>query len=57
MAHDLILLRHGRSEWNDKNLFTGWYDCPLNEAGRDEARRAASCWPPPACCLPRCIPP
>ncbi len=41
MAHDLILLRHGRSEWNDKNLFTGWYDCPLNEAGRAEARRAA----------------
>ena len=41
MAHDLILLRHGRSEWNDKNLFTGWYDCPLNESGRDEARRAA----------------
>ena len=41
MAHDLILLRHGRSEWNDKNLFTGWHDCPLNEAGRAEARRAA----------------
>ena len=41
MAHDLILLRHGRSEWNDKNLFTGWYDCPLNDAGRTEARRAA----------------
>ena len=41
MAHDLILLRHGRSEWNDKNLFTGWYDCPLNDAGRAEARRAA----------------
>ena len=41
MAHDLILLRHGRSEWNDKNLFTGWYDCGLNDAGRAEARRAA----------------
>ena len=41
MAHDLILLRHGRSEWNDKNLFTGWYDCGLNEAGRAEAHRAA----------------
>ena len=41
MAHDLILLRHGRSEWNDKNLFTGWYDCPLDDAGRAEARRAA----------------
>ena len=41
MAHDLILLRHGRSAWNDKNLFTGWYDCGLNEAGRAEALRAA----------------
>ncbi len=41
MAHDLILLRHGRSEWNDKNLFTGWHDCPLDDTGRAEARRAA----------------
>ena len=41
MAHDLILLRHGRSTWNDKNLFTGWHDCPLNDRGRAEARRAA----------------
>ena len=41
MAHDLILLRHGRSTWNDKNLFTGWHDCALNDAGRAEARRAA----------------
>ena len=41
MAHDLILLRHGRSQWNDKNLFTGWHDCGLNEAGRSEARQAA----------------
>jgi len=38
---DLILLRHGRSEWNEKNLFTGWYDCPLIESGREEARAAA----------------
>ena len=41
MSHDLILLRHGRSEWNDRNLFTGWYDCPLNDAGRAEATQAA----------------
>ena len=41
MAHDLILLRHGRSEWNDRNLFTGWYDCALDASGRAEARRAA----------------
>jgi 2,3-bisphosphoglycerate-dependent phosphoglycerate mutase len=35
---DLILLRHGRSEWNELNLFTGWYDCDLIESGADEAR-------------------
>ncbi len=38
MAHTLVLLRHGQSEWNLKNLFTGWYDAPLTELGRDEAR-------------------
>ena len=36
----LVLLRHGRSEWNDKNLFTGWYDADLNDQGRSEAGRA-----------------
>ncbi len=40
MPHRLVLLRHGRSEWNDKNLFTGWYDADLNEAGLAEAARA-----------------
>ncbi|RMH87196.1 MAG: phosphoglyceromutase [Actinomyces sp.] len=39
--HTLICVRHGRSEWNERNLFTGWYDCPLIEAGRQEAHRAA----------------
>ena len=39
--YDLILVRHGRSEWNELNLFTGWYDCPLIEKGRAEARSAA----------------
>ncbi|MDN5755002.1 MAG: histidine phosphatase family protein, partial [Micrococcaceae bacterium] len=33
MTHTLILLRHGQSEWNEKNLFTGWYDVPLTEKG------------------------
>jgi len=37
---DLILLRHGRSEWNELNLFTGWYDCDLIEQGRVEASAA-----------------
>ncbi|MCM0622366.1 phosphoglyceromutase [Nocardioides bruguierae] len=35
----LILLRHGESEWNAKNLFTGWVDVDLNDKGRDEAVR------------------
>jgi 2,3-bisphosphoglycerate-dependent phosphoglycerate mutase len=33
----LILLRHGQSEWNKKNLFTGWIDIPLSEEGVEEA--------------------
>ncbi len=39
MSHTLILLRHGQSEWNEKNLFTGWYDVSLTEKGRAEAAR------------------
>ncbi len=35
----LILLRHGQSEWNEKNLFTGWVDVRLTELGRQEAQR------------------
>src|SRR6478609_99705 len=39
MTYKLILLRHGESEWNEKNLFTGWVDVPLNDKGRAEATR------------------
>ena len=35
----LILLRHGESEWNAKNLFTGWVDVDLTDTGRQEATR------------------
>jgi 2,3-bisphosphoglycerate-dependent phosphoglycerate mutase len=35
----LVLLRHGQSDWNAKNLFTGWVDVPLSETGEREARR------------------
>jgi 2,3-bisphosphoglycerate-dependent phosphoglycerate mutase len=35
----LILLRHGESDWNEKNLFTGWVDVDLTEKGRAEAVR------------------
>lgn len=37
MTSKLILLRHGESEWNAKNLFTGWVDVDLNEKGVREA--------------------
>jgi 2,3-bisphosphoglycerate-dependent phosphoglycerate mutase len=40
MAQTLILLRHGQSEWNEKNLFTGWVDVRLTEQGQKEAARA-----------------
>lgn len=35
----LILLRHGQSEWNASNQFTGWVDVRLTEKGREEAKR------------------
>ena len=40
-AYRLVLLRHGRSEWNAKNLFTGWVDVALDDTGRVEAARGA----------------
>jgi len=36
----LVLVRHGESEWNEKNLFTGWRDVALTANGIDEARAA-----------------
>ncbi len=38
--YKLILLRHGQSEWNKENRFTGWKDVPLSEQGTAEARKA-----------------
>ncbi|WP_122263659.1 phosphoglyceromutase [Ornithinimicrobium cerasi] len=38
--YTLVLLRHGESEWNAKNLFTGWVDVDLTEKGREEAVRS-----------------
>jgi len=40
MTYTLILLRHGNSDWNQKNLFTGWVDVRLSEQGVAEAKRA-----------------
>jgi 2,3-bisphosphoglycerate-dependent phosphoglycerate mutase len=39
MTYKLVLLRHGESQWNAMNLFTGWVDVPLSEKGVDEAKR------------------
>ncbi|MDQ0317017.1 2,3-bisphosphoglycerate-dependent phosphoglycerate mutase [Amorphus orientalis] len=36
----LVLVRHGQSEWNLKNLFTGWHDVGLTDTGRAEAKKA-----------------
>ena len=36
----LVLLRHGESQWNRENRFTGWYDVDLSEQGRKEAANA-----------------
>lgn len=36
----LVLVRHGESQWNLENRFTGWTDIALTDKGRDEARRA-----------------
>ena len=38
----LVLLRHGRSEWNLQNRFTGWEDVPLSPSGAEDARRAGA---------------
>ncbi|MDX2085611.1 MAG: 2,3-diphosphoglycerate-dependent phosphoglycerate mutase [Candidatus Melainabacteria bacterium] len=38
--HKLVLLRHGQSQWNLENRFTGWVDVDITEAGQAEARQA-----------------
>lgn len=38
--HKVVLMRHGESQWNLENRFTGWTDVDLTEAGRAQARRA-----------------
>ncbi|GAB7002863.1 phosphoglyceromutase [Nocardioides sp. AN3] len=42
MSYTLVLLRHGESEWNALNLFTGWVDVALTDKGRGEAVRAGT---------------
>ena len=38
--HKLVLLRHGQSQWNLENRFTGWHDVDLTDQGREEAKAA-----------------
>ncbi len=38
--HNVIIMRHGQSVWNESNLFTGWEDADLTETGRKEAKKA-----------------
>ena len=40
MTHQLVLIRHGESQWNKENRFTGWADVDLTEKGRSEATAA-----------------
>lgn len=42
MSGTLVLVRHGQSEWNLKNLFTGWRDPSLTELGHSEAKAAGA---------------
>ena len=42
MTYTLVLLRHGESDWNAKNLFTGCVDVPLSEKGRTEAENGGA---------------
>jgi len=36
-TYKIVMIRHGESEWNKANKFTGWYDCNLSEKGQSEA--------------------
>jgi 2,3-bisphosphoglycerate-dependent phosphoglycerate mutase len=38
--YTIVCVRHGESEWNKQNLFTGWHDADLSETGIEEAKNA-----------------
>lgn len=42
MSYRLVLVRHGESQWNNENRFTGWVDVDLSEKGRAEAKKAGA---------------
>jgi len=39
-TYKIVMVRHGESEWNQKNLFCGWYDALLSDKGKEEAKSA-----------------
>lgn len=39
-CYKIVLVRHGESEWNKTNQFSGWYDADLSELGLQEAKEA-----------------
>ena len=49
----LVLLRHGESEWNKENRFTGWTDVDLSAKGHEEAAEAGICYSAQASDHPR----
>ena len=53
----LILVRHGQSEWNLANRFTGWWDVDLTDKGVEEANAAGRLLARRACCRPSPSPP
>lgn len=54
---ELVFIRHGFSEWNAKNLFTGWRDVNLTERGVEEAKAAGkNYWMPVMNSISRLLP-
>jgi 2,3-bisphosphoglycerate-dependent phosphoglycerate mutase len=51
----LVLLRHGQSQWNMENRFTGWVDVDLTERGENEARKAGELLDAAGCAFEQCF--
>jgi bisphosphoglycerate-dependent phosphoglycerate mutase len=42
MGYEIVMVRHGESEWNEKNLFSGWFDAELSDKGESIVNRSCS---------------